>query len=106
MKHTLLRRLGHFVARWPFLCLGLLTFGAFLAVEAYGMPRGMQQPLRLLIVPLWAMRTLQMLVRIGYLPGPFQLLIALPTLFLPYVLADWLLRRIRQSWRMRPAAAI
>jgi len=91
---------GRFVARWPFLTIGLATFALFLLAEAI---RPLQAPLgpllRVLIVPLWLMRTLEMIAGIGLWPGPAQLLIALPLVFLPYVLADlalgWLRRHIR-----------
>jgi hypothetical protein len=82
--------------RRPFLCLGLLTFAAFLAVEVFGMPSALAGALRILIAPLWAMRTVEMWLGLGFLPGALQLIVALPLLFLPYVLADWLLGRARR----------
>jgi hypothetical protein len=80
---------GRFIARWPFLTFGLATFALFLLGEAI---KPLQAPLgpvlRVLIMPLWLMRTLEMIVGIGFWPGPAQLVIALPLLFLPYLLAD------------------
>ena len=92
-----MRRIRSFVRAWPFLILGFLTFGLFLALEGLGEPlRPLLPVLRVLIVPLWLMRTLEMVAGIGYWPGPLQLLIALPMLFLPYVAADLLLRSARR----------
>jgi hypothetical protein len=97
-----MRALGSFLRNWPFLVLGLVTFGLFLALEASGEPpRFLVAVLRVLIVPLWLMRTLEMILGIGYWPGPLQLLIALPLLFLPYVSADLLLR-----WGRRQRSAV
>ena len=98
-----MRRLTSFLRTWPFLTFGLLTFGFFLAVEGFGEPLAPLLPaLRVLIVPLWLMRTFEMLVGIGYLPGPVQLVVAFPLLFLPYVAADLLLRWARRR-RVAPA---
>ncbi len=92
-----MRGLSSFLRSWPFLSLGVLTFGLFLAVEAFGEPlRPLVPVLRVLVVPLWLMRTLEMVVGIGSWPGTLQLLIALPLLFLPYVAADLLLRAARR----------
>jgi hypothetical protein len=78
---------------WPLLSLGLVTFGLFLAVEAFTESLAFLIPtLRVLIVPLWAMRTLEMVLGIGNWPGALQFLVALPLLFLPYVAADLLLQ--------------
>lgn len=49
--------------------------------------------LRVLILPVWLMRTLEMLLGIGSWPVPLQLTVALPLLFLPYALADYALSR-------------
>jgi hypothetical protein len=91
------------VSRHPFLLFGLLTFGLFLAIETTGdafpetaLGAALISALRVLIVPLWLMRTLEMVVGIGWWPGPLQLVVALPLLFLPYVLADLLLARLRR----------
>jgi hypothetical protein len=87
--------------RHPFLTVGLATFGLFLLVEA--IPGAIQaapvviQILRVLIVPLWLMRTLEMIVGMGTWPGIVQLLVALPLLFAPYVLADWVHARVRRA---------
>jgi hypothetical protein len=101
-----MRRVRSFLLAWPFLSVGLFTFGLFVAVERVGEPlRPLVPVLRVLVVPLWLMRTLEMVVGIGYWPGPLQLLIALPLLFLPYVAADLLLRsaRRRRVAHHRPA---
>jgi hypothetical protein len=89
--------------RHPFLLIGLLTFGLFLALEAAGdtvrestLGAVALSAVRVLIVPLWLMRTLEMIVGIGSWPAPLQVLVALPLLFLPYVLADAGLARL---WR-------
>lgn len=101
-----MRALGSFLRNWPFLSLGLLTFGLFLAVEALGAQlRPLIPPLRVLIVPLWLMRNLEMVVGIGYWPGPLQVLVALPLLFLPYVAADLLLGWARRRWGAHRATA-
>jgi hypothetical protein len=72
----------------------LLTAGLFLSVESFG---DRVEPLipvvRVLIIPLWLMRTLEMVVGMGSWPMPLQYLIALPLLFVPYVAADLLLGR-------------
>ena len=86
------------VVRRPFLSLGILTFTALLAVEAFAMPPALRGVLRVIIVPLWLMRTLEMVVGVGSLPGAIQLVVALPALFLPYAAADWLLWRARRRW--------
>ena len=93
-----------FVLRRPFLSVGLLTFAAFLAVEIFGMPAALAGLLRVLIAPLSLMRTIEMFLGLGFLPGPLQLVVALPLLFLPYLAADWLLERARRR-RSRPRAA-
>jgi hypothetical protein len=85
--------------RHSFLIVGLATFGLFLLVES--IPASVPRPplvipiLRVLIVPLWLMRTLEMMVGMGTWPGILQLTVALPLLFAPYVLADWVLARVR-----------
>ena len=101
-----MRRIAVFPRTWPFLTLGLFTFLLFLAVGNFG---AVLQPLvpvlRVLIVPLWVMRTVEMLLGMGGWPGHLQLVVALPLLFAPYILADLLWQWI---WRRRighPAAA-
>jgi hypothetical protein len=106
MPATLTRHVRRSVIRRPFLCLGLFTFAAFLSVEVFGMPPALAAPLRALIAPLWVMRTIEMFLGLGYLPGPAQFVLALPLLFLPYVAADWLLGRARRRHRAHRAAAI
>ena len=87
------RPLRAFMGRWPFLGTGLVTLGLFLAVEVFPEPLAFLIPaLRVLVVPLWAMRTLEMILGIGYWPGALQWLVALPLLFLPYAAADVLLQ--------------
>jgi hypothetical protein len=87
---------GRFVSRWPFLTIGIVTFALYLVTE-FVPGFGVLAPLvRLLIAPIWIMRTLEMIVGIGALPGVLQLFIALPLLFLPYVLIDLLIARIRE----------
>ena len=101
-----MRVVGSFLRNWPVLSIGVVTFGLFAAVEAFGEPPQFIMPaLRVLIVPLWLMRTLQMVVGIGSWPGPLQLLVALPLLFLPYVAADLLVRSASRRWRAHRAAA-
>ena len=92
--------------RHPFLTVGLATFALFLVVESaptavHGIPVVIQI-LRVLIVPLWLMRTLEMMVGMGTWPGIIQLVVALPLLFAPYVLADWGLARVQA----RPASSL
>jgi hypothetical protein len=88
---------GRFLTRWPFLMFGLVTFALFLLDEAIKPLQPTLGPLlRVLILPLWLMRTLEMIIGIGFWPGPVQLLIALPLLFLPYVLADLALALLRR----------
>src|SRR5688500_18751430 len=61
-----MRKLGAFLRSWPFLSLGLVTVGLFLAVEGFGERVGFLIPVvRILIMPLWLMRTLEMIVGIG-----------------------------------------
>jgi hypothetical protein len=92
-----MRTVSSFLKIWPFLSLGLLTAGLFLSVESFG---DRVEPLipvvRVLIIPLWLMRTLEMVVGMGSWPMPLQYLIALPLLFVPYVAADLLLGRVRR----------
>ena len=97
------------IRRHPFLLVGLLTFGLLLALEAGGdtvrqsaLGGAVLAALRVLIVPLWLMRTLEMIVGIGSWPAPLQMFVAVPLLFLPYVLADGGLALLR---RRRPGGA-
>jgi hypothetical protein len=91
------------VTRWsrqhPFLIVGLATFGLFLLVESVSSLARVApvatQILRVLIVPLWLMRTLELIIGVDSWPGIIQFVVALPLLFAPYVLADWVLARIR-----------
>jgi hypothetical protein len=92
-----MRKLGAFLRSWPFLSLGLVTVGLFLAVEGFGERVGFLIPVvRILIIPLWLMRTLEMIVGIGSWPSPLQYLVALPLLFTPYIATDLLLRQVRR----------
>jgi len=104
MNHDYLLRAGRMVARWPFMCLGLVTMLGFLL--SGHLPSGLAELFRVLIVPMWLMRTLQMLVGIGSLPDPAQLLVAVPLLFLPYAGADWILWRVRHRADSHPFAAV
>jgi hypothetical protein len=83
--------------RHRFLTVGLATFALFVLVESVPAVRTpvVMQLLRVLLVPLWLMRTLEMFVGMGSWPGILQLIVAMPLLFAPYVLADWLLARVR-----------
>ena len=92
-----------FVRNWPFLCLGFLTLGLFIGVEAMGEParttlvgEALVAIVRVLVVAMWLMRYLELFLGMGRLPQVFQLLVAVPLLLAPYVAADlslrWLLR--------------
>jgi hypothetical protein len=91
--------------RHPFLTVGLTTFALFLLVES--IPGGIHTtPLvgpivRVLIAPLWVMRTLEVIVGMGTWPGIAQLVVALPLLFAPYMLVDWVLARVRARRALR-----
>jgi hypothetical protein len=102
-----MRKVSSFLQTWPFLSLGFVTAGLFLAVEGFGERVEPLIPVvRVLIIPLWVMRTLEMVVGIGSWPMPLQYLIALPLLFMPYVAADLLLGQVRRRvFRHREAAA-
>ena len=102
-----MRKVSSFLQTWPFLSLGLVTAALFLAVEGFGERVAPLIPVvRVLIIPLWLMRTLEMIVGIGFWPRPLQYLIALPLLFAPYVAADLLLRQVRRCLvKHREAAA-
>jgi len=92
------------VRRYPFLLLGIATFGLFLAT---GFVNDAAKPselgriavtvLRVLIIPLWLMRDLEMLLGLGNWPRSVDLVIGFPLLFAPYVLADYLLYRARTT---------
>ena len=100
----------NWLRRHPFLTLGLATFALFLLVESVPPGTGgmavARQILRVLIVPLWLMRTLEMIIGMGTWPGIVQLVVAVPLLFAPYVLADWVLARLRarRAFRFNAAA--
>jgi hypothetical protein len=92
------------VKRYPFLLLGIATFGLFLATglvsdaaKTSELGRIVVTVLRVLIIPLWLMRDLEMLLGLGNWPGPVDLVIGFPLLFAPYVLADYLLYRARTT---------
>ena len=100
-----MRMARFFLQKHPVLVLGLVTFGLFIAAEASGQaPRVLIPVLRVLIAPLWGMRTLEMLVGMGNWPTALQLLIALPLLFVPYVVADAVLQRLRRRRGPRVSA--
>ncbi len=95
--------------RHSFLMLGIATFGLLVtigiasdAVKASGLGHAAIDALRVLSIPLWLMRDLEMLVGMGSWPGPLQLVVALPILFAPYFLADYLLQRARSALSKRP----
>jgi hypothetical protein len=106
VKHEWMRRVGIFFARWPFMCLAILTIGGFIFAETDNLPPALLGLLRVLIVPMWLVRMLQVMVGIGSLPNPIQLVIALPLYLLPYAIADWLLWRLRQRTSSHQAAAV
>jgi hypothetical protein len=92
------------VKRYPFLLLGIATFGLFLATglvsdaaKTSELGRMVVTVLRVLIVPLWLMRDLEMLLGFGNWPGAVELVIGFPLLFAPYILADYLLYRARAA---------
>ncbi len=96
-----------FVRRHPFLTIGLVTFGLFLLVELMpeaartaGAGRVLMAFVRVIAVPLWIMRTIEVMLGMGRWPDLLQLLVALPLLFAPYLLLDWVLNRFRR--RRRP----
>ena len=94
---ALVRRIRSFLRAWPFFSVGLLGVGLYLASWGLGEPlRPLAPVLRVLVAPLWLMRTLEMAAGMGTWPGPLQVLVALPLLFLPYVAADLLLRSARR----------
>ena len=102
-----MRRPSAFLRNWPFLSVGLLTLAFGLALEVFGEPfRPLVPFVRVLIVPLWLMRTLEMVVGIGSWSGPLQIVVALPLLLLPYVAADLLLRRARRCSGTHHTAAV
>ena len=102
-----MRRPRAFLRSWPFLSVGLLTFAFGLALEVFGEPlRALVPFVRVLVVPLWFMRTLEMLVGVGSWPGPLQIVVALPLLLLPYVAADLLFQRARRRRGTHHTAAV
>ena len=100
-----------FVRRHVFFFAGIATFGLFLLIEVMPDPwlttfvgGTFLAVVRVLIIPLWLMRTLQMMLGMGTWPGILQLAVALPLLFAPYVLLDWIVARSR-AFRSRATAA-
>ncbi len=92
------------VKRYPFLLLGIATFGLFLAnglvsdaAKTSELGRTVFTVVRVLIIPLWLMRDLEMLLGFGNWPGAVELVIGFPLLFAPYILADYLLYRVRAA---------
>jgi len=53
--------------------------------------------MRVMIIPMWVMRDLEMLLGMGGWPAAVQLVIALPILFAPYLLADYVFLRRRSE---------
>jgi len=81
--------------RHPFLAVGLITALAVWAVElgaAWLAPAA-----RFLIIPMWLMRTLEIVMGFGALPRWLDLTIGMPLLFAPYVALDALLVRRRRG---------
>jgi hypothetical protein len=95
-----------FFLRWPFVCVGLATAVAFVAVEMATAPPPLAVAiLRVFIVPLWLMRTIEMVVGMGDWPRALDLIIGIPLLFAPYVLADLFLHWIWPRARTHREAA-
>jgi len=95
-------KIHSFIKRHGFLLLGIVTLGLFVAMEiaseaakASGLGEAITILLRVLIIPMWLMRDLEMLLGMGSWPMPLQVLVALPILFAPYFLADYLLQSVR-----------
>ena len=93
------------VKKYPFFLLGVGTFGLFLATGSITGAAKMSEVgrvvigvLRVLIIPMWLMRDLEMLVGMGSSPGAVELVVGLPFLFAPYVLADYVLSRARATF--------
>jgi hypothetical protein len=92
------------VKKYPFFLLGVATFGLFLATgslrgaaETSEVGRVVIGVLRVLIIPLWLMRDLEMTMGMGSWPGAVELVVGFPFLFAPYVLADYILSRARAT---------
>lgn len=90
-----------FVRGFPFLTLGLITFGLFLAsvgarevVGGVAVVRGLEVVVRFVIIPMWLMRYLEMFVGLGRWPFIVQVFVDLPLLFTPYLVADLVLRKL------------
>jgi hypothetical protein len=103
--------LWRIISSWPFTLFGLLTLVLFLVAETFhqagaegGGIEALHAFVRVAIIPLWIMR--YVVVAIG-LPlfgaeGPFPSwynILTIPTLLLPYIVADLLLV---QAWRDAP----
>lgn len=95
-------------SRHLFLFLGLLTSGLFLVLEtaseaAKASPAGevLVGVMRVMIIPMWLMRDLEMLLGMGAWSLSLQLVIALPILFAPYLLADYVFLRRRSDTTKR-----
>ncbi len=88
------------VRRFPFLTVGLLTAGLFLLTAGANnvagdaaVVRGLTAIVRVLIIPMWLMRDLEMILG-GRLPFAVPLFVDLPLLFTPYLVADLVLRKL------------
>ena len=91
-----------FVRRHPFLIIGLVAFGLFLLVELMPEAARVTSPgrvlmavVRVIAAPLWAARTIEVMLGMARWPAVLQWLVALPLLFAPYLLLDWILNRFR-----------
>ena len=100
-----------FARRHFFLLVGIATFGLFVLFEllpdawlATPAAKAFLAVVRVLVVPLWLMRTFEMMLGMGTWPGVLQLAVALPLLFAPYLLLDWIVARAR-AFRSHATAA-
>jgi hypothetical protein len=98
----MLIRTYELVKKYPFFLLGVATFGLFLAAGSISdaaktseLGRVVIGVLRVLIIPLWLMRDVEMLMGMGRWPGAIELVVGFPFLFAPYILADYVLSRAR-----------
>ena len=80
-----------FIRRHPFLTLAVPTALGFIAVEAGA--TWLAPTVRILIMPMWLIRTIEMALGFGALPTWFNWAVGLPLLFLSYLAFDALLTR-------------
>ena len=93
-----------FVRRSPFLLLGVIALVLFLtdaleqsAPSPNAGSRIVHHGIRVLIAPLWLMRTLEVAIGMADYPPALHYGVALPLLLTPYALVDMLLRAILRS---------